>query len=78
MVVVVVQLVSTVDQVLTDTVHRAVHLLVVCVCVIISLSLCRSFWRHVLLPSSHPPVGNGLVWAMAHERNGPLKEIAIL
>lgn len=38
----------------------------------------RSFWRHVLLPSSHPPDGNGLVWRMVHERNGPLKEIAVL
>lgn len=23
---------------------------------------CRSFWRHVLLPSWHKPIGNGMEW----------------
>jgi len=33
------------------------------------MSTCRSFCCHVLLPSSHPPDDNGLVWQMAHEHD---------
>ena len=47
-------------------------------CTYLVLSLCRSFWRHVLLPSSHPPEGDGLIWRMAHENNGPLNDIVVL
>lgn len=28
----------------------------------------RSFWRHVLLPSRHKPVGDGMEWTDRHEK----------
>lgn len=39
-----------------------------------SLLLCRSFWRHVLLPSVHKPEGDGIHWLTVYDNSAKMND----
>lgn len=46
--------------------------------VFLGLTAGRSFWRHILLPSTHLPEGNGLTWARATYKFNSSKGLELL